>query len=278
MAKTVYPNREIPHLWVHQTQEHARNSRKTFYFDHDTIYSYGSHFPIACWSENEQRQRAVLFTTASHFQTTAQHKNLVSRAIPSDVYVFTVPHVAGRLGIMSHTANVRAYREKVTKLADKASRSRQHTPLRVSAALNTQTEATRYVEFFGLDTDPFEIPGLEKLRERATHYREKELVRESQRQEQIDRENRRGLEKWENGGREEWRNGAAVRVPWFVGHTYLRIVSNTGSTPYIETSRGAKVPLDHAVKALPLILAIGGSPHSLDRKSPALRWIAAAQK
>ena len=249
---------------MHQTQEHARNSGNTFYFDQDTLYSYmvsssgptlRSRFPIACWSENERRQRAVLFTTGSDSQTTTQRKNLVKRAIPIDVDVFNVPHVdAQQTGIMSHMANVHAYREKITALAGKASRSRRHTHRTGSEALNTQTEATRYVEFFGLDTDPFEIPDLEKLRARATHYWEKERDRESQRQEQIDRENRRAIEKWENGGREEWRNGAAVGVPWFVDHTYLRIVSNTGSTPYIETSHGAKVPLDRAVKVLPLIL------------------------
>ena len=206
MAKTVYTNREIPQLWAHQTQEHARNSGNTFYFDQDTIYSYmvsssgstlRSRFPIACWSENERRQRAVLFTTDSDSQTTTQRKNLVKRALPSDdvyMFIFNVPHVDGRLlGIMSHMANVHAYREKITDLAGKASRSRRRTPWLVSEVRIIQAEATRYVEFFGLDTDPFEIPDLEKLRERATHYREKERDRESQRQEQVDREHRRIL-------------------------------------------------------------------------------------
>ena len=43
----VFPNREIPHLWAHKTQDEARNGTGSFYFTAATIYSYGSHFPIA---------------------------------------------------------------------------------------------------------------------------------------------------------------------------------------------------------------------------------------
>jgi len=28
----VFPNREIPHLWAHQTQDEARNGTGSFYF------------------------------------------------------------------------------------------------------------------------------------------------------------------------------------------------------------------------------------------------------
>ncbi len=43
----VFPNREIPHLWAHKTQDEGRNGTGSFYFTGATIYSYGSHFPIA---------------------------------------------------------------------------------------------------------------------------------------------------------------------------------------------------------------------------------------
>ena len=48
MARTrhVYPVDMVAHLWAHRAQESAPQ-RGNFYFDGDTIYSYGSHFPIA---------------------------------------------------------------------------------------------------------------------------------------------------------------------------------------------------------------------------------------
>ena len=45
--KHVFDTGEIPHLWAHRTQEDARNRQGNLYFTGDTIYSYGSHFPIA---------------------------------------------------------------------------------------------------------------------------------------------------------------------------------------------------------------------------------------
>ena len=50
----VFSNREIPHLWAHQTQDEARNGTASFYFRGATIYSYGSHFPIATHVKGSQ--------------------------------------------------------------------------------------------------------------------------------------------------------------------------------------------------------------------------------
>src|SRR6266403_280024 len=56
----VLTNSEIPHLWAHQTQEHARNGGNgSFYFRGATIYSWGSHFPIATYNKEYHHERAV---------------------------------------------------------------------------------------------------------------------------------------------------------------------------------------------------------------------------
>ena len=89
----VFPNREIPHLWAHQTQGEARNGTGNFYFRGATIYSYGSHFPIATHVTGSQRQAGILFTSRKNSVTTSQHMSAVSRSNPPDVPVFTVPHL-----------------------------------------------------------------------------------------------------------------------------------------------------------------------------------------
>jgi hypothetical protein len=55
----IFPSCEIPHLWMHQVQEEARNSNGSLYFSGPTIYSYGSHFPIARHVENKRGKKAI---------------------------------------------------------------------------------------------------------------------------------------------------------------------------------------------------------------------------
>ena len=71
--KHVFDTGEIPHLWAHRTQDEARNRQGNLYFTGDTIYSYGSHFPIARHAANEAGERGVLLTTATYSVTTSSH-------------------------------------------------------------------------------------------------------------------------------------------------------------------------------------------------------------
>jgi hypothetical protein len=57
--KHVFDTGEIPHLWAHQTQDEARNRQGNLYFTGDTIYSYGSHFPIARRVTNDAGELAI---------------------------------------------------------------------------------------------------------------------------------------------------------------------------------------------------------------------------
>src|SRR5436190_24347448 len=92
--KTVFDTGEIPHLWAHKVQESARNAQGNLYFDGETIYSYGSHFPIARHTVDNPTKKnpklAVLFTTRSYSVTTSGHVSAVRSAIPKDVQVFHV--------------------------------------------------------------------------------------------------------------------------------------------------------------------------------------------
>lgn len=81
-------NSQVAHLWANQSK--PRGSGSNFFFEGDTIYSYGRHFPIARLYPDK---RAVLFTTKSYSMTTAQHKGRVRRAIPPKYQVIEVPDV-----------------------------------------------------------------------------------------------------------------------------------------------------------------------------------------
>jgi hypothetical protein len=95
-TKEVFPSGEIAHLWAHQIVAHARNAQRNFYFNGDTIYSYGSHFPIAVRvskGKGDKKRECVVFTTQKHSVTTAKHLSAVRMAIPSVFDVYEVPFV-----------------------------------------------------------------------------------------------------------------------------------------------------------------------------------------
>ena len=71
--KTIFNNNELAHIWAGQKQDTGRNAIGTFYFKGTTIYSYGSHFPIATIDGEN-----VLFTMRKYSNTTAKQ---VSKAL-----------------------------------------------------------------------------------------------------------------------------------------------------------------------------------------------------
>src|SRR6267154_4399432 len=123
--KTVFDTGEIPHLWAHKVQENARNAHGNLYFDGETIYSYGSHFPIARHIVDNPTKKnpksAVLFTTRSYSVTTSGHISAVRSAIPSSALVFHIPEL-GYIGDdwknsekNSHAQNISDYLKRIEK-------------------------------------------------------------------------------------------------------------------------------------------------------------------
>lgn len=78
--KTVFNDKStIAHMWANKTQDSARYTGGSFYYDGNTIYSYGSHFPIAKHIK-QNGVKAVLFTLRSYSHTTSNHISTVRQA------------------------------------------------------------------------------------------------------------------------------------------------------------------------------------------------------
>lgn len=137
---------EVARLWAAQAQDEARNKRGSFYFTGLTIYSYGSHFPIAT-IVTRKKQRAVLFTTSSYSTTTAKHKREArGAALRGGMPVFTVPDING-----SHLLNRRHYLSQIKDLSLKAARQTKYS-WHYQDLIHTVKEANDYAAFFGLKT------------------------------------------------------------------------------------------------------------------------------
>lgn len=81
-------NSMVAHLWANEKKEYAYGSN--FYFEGDSLYSYGNHFKIGRIVRNEQGQRAYLVNLDKYSTSTAKHQNYMTRAIPDGEYIFDV--------------------------------------------------------------------------------------------------------------------------------------------------------------------------------------------
>jgi hypothetical protein len=242
--KHVFPTNEIPHLWAHQTQDDARNAQGNLFFTGRTIYSYGSHFPIAQHVENRQGERAILLTTRTYSVTTSGHVSAVNCAIPSGTPVFRVPLEERWYrtdAASAHDEHIKSYEERIKEYSLKAARARKNRESFLFDALNTQKEAESYCAFYGL-THSFPIPTNEQLSETLTSIRKSEAIARQQRKEWEDQRKAEAIKQAEEQIK-RFRSGQSYYSLWDVP-VMLRISDNE-----IETSKGARVPVDHALRA-----------------------------
>jgi hypothetical protein len=280
--KHVFDTGEIPHLWAHRTQGEARNRQGNLYFNGDTIYSYGSHFPIARHVANDAGERAVLFTTASYSVTTSSHCSAVRSAIPSGVPVFHVPNVChGRysgseLTADDHAGNLADYAERVEAEVTASARARSSWKKEYSheRAESLRAEAIAYAEFFSLPRPKLStVPALDSAA--LTAIRKREAKRAAEKAEQTKRERAEAIvrqqeliTKWRAGQY----SGCLYDVP-----AMLRIDGDE-----VVTSRGARFPVSHAKRALAFVRKVRESgqayvrnghtihlgPYAIDRIGP----------
>jgi hypothetical protein len=280
--KHVFDTGEIPHLWAHRTQDDARNKQGNLYFTGDTIYSYGSHFPIARHVTNDAGERAVLLTTATYSVTTAGHCSAVRSSIPSGFPVFHVPNVcpgrySGRdLTADDHAGNLADYTERIEKhvITSARARSSYTKEWNHEHAVSLRNEAITYCAFFSLPVPNIpEVPELDS--DALTAIRKREAKRAAEKAEQTKRQRAEALArqqelitKWRAG----LYSGCLYDIP-----PMLRIVGDE-----VQTSRGARFPVSHAKRALAFVRKIRESgqayvrnghtihlgPYAIDRIEP----------
>ena len=79
--KTIYKSSEIADLWLRGEIYSAITIGRNFYFNGESIYSYGPHFMIARKSTNKNGGVAILLTTRGYSRTTSKHIEHVTDAV-----------------------------------------------------------------------------------------------------------------------------------------------------------------------------------------------------
>jgi hypothetical protein len=301
-AKQVFDTGEIPHLWAHKVQATARNARGNLYFDGDTIYSYGSHFPIACHISNKRGKHAILFTTRSYSVTTSGHISAVRSAIPKDVPVFHVYNPA-----LSPRESLACYVSAVAENAKSASERKMETPRNedVQRALSLIAECKAFCKFFGLRVPKFaKLPKIDakKLAKQTKAIKDRRAAQDAKQRAEWEARAARSkaeADAWNTSGfckhapqhdahqygekrtcetqteEEEWNaKSADIIAAWRAGdpNAHLRNAYNLPvmlrvltfgadadvqeSVAMVETSRGAQVPVSHAIRGLRFVRAV----------------------
>ena len=247
--KKVYTSKdEIAHLWAHQLQDDARTPSDNFYFNGKTIYSYGSHFPIAkIVEENHPTLGTVcLFTTKGYSVTTSQQMSAVRQAIPGYWTVINVEtidfHRIKKYAKDDHKKNIKEHLQSAFEFSEKQKRARKYDY--TSDIEFELSQAKIYVEYYKLKSL------LTKAEKEllfsdgdfnASQYAEiveKKKASNKRKRAKADRERLKKAAK----DIEAWKEGANVFVP-YQAETMLRL---TADGKEIETSRSSRVPLDRA--------------------------------
>lgn len=233
---TTYRNNEaLAHAWAHQLSADGNGS--SFYFRGDTIYSYGSHFPIAR-HVSTKRGDCILFTTRSYSTTTARHIGLTRSAIPYRGSVLEVSNPSEK----PTNETLRAANATTLEHVKKASRARTCRDDHLWSAARSQRNAEELKRLFGLRGKVYEVPAdlgevaaaVKKAAKREKARKAREAKK--QRKEQADRIR-------------AWKAGLSDRVPNLPGEVLLRIKDDQ-----VETTHHASAPIAHALKVWPLLV------------------------
>lgn len=216
-------NKEVAHLWANRSRERASGSH--FYFEGDTIYSYGSHFPIA-----RHHKGVALFTNGTRSNTTARHIS-ITRQAASHLTKFHVEDPTKNPG----RADVLSYAERVKDLSMRTARAR-NPDNHLNFLQSVVDEGNAFCTRFGFKTR-FSMPSnLDELKAKAAASAERERAARAKAKAKLEADQAETITRWIAG--------EAVQISWNISRVYLR-----NRDGIIETSKGAKVALDAALQA-----------------------------
>lgn len=138
-------NSMVAHLWANEKQESANGSN--FYFEGESIYSYGRNFEVGRIVRNKRGEKAYLINDIYYSSSTSKHQCRVREAIPTGSKVFSVGYNMSNTGNM---AFVTSRLEYIKDAIEKYKKARTELSYRdVWGAFKNMMD---YIEFFDMGT------------------------------------------------------------------------------------------------------------------------------
>jgi hypothetical protein len=222
--KKVNTPENVAHLFANQLQSEARTQTNNFYFHGNMIFSYGSHFCIARFVDNE----TLLFTERSYSNTTAKHINQVWNAISHKKKIFCYNPTGTHADNFNHWFN--EAEANINKL-----KNARKPELYITQLQYIKNKVSIYAEYFGIIT-PLSLENVLKVTEKAEvlEYLESKaeaIAKETKQKEtELKKEHAKNLKKWK-----AFEIGSLYQRN---GFDYLRKDSE-----FFQTSQGVKIPV-----------------------------------
>jgi len=237
--KTKYSsNKELTHIWANDPDSSVYKSANSMSCHWGKLYSYNT--VIAQIVTKPAGRDTVIINTGGFSNTTSKHQSLSrGAALHYDMIFISLPQWGLDSLVYSQNDFDRGIKEPMEKQAAallvKASRSRLHASRYYTDAHEIFLNLKHYAAFFDL---VYTSPDLETLEAQALEADKKQKELEKIRKAERIIEQAEALE--------QWRAGHDVRNSFEL--TALRIKDDE-----IQTTRGARIPVDHAVKFWGLI-------------------------
>lgn len=229
----------IAHMWANKVQDDARNPTNNFYYDKDTIYSYGRHFPIAKHIVNNGVS-AILFTERTYSNTTAKHIQVVRQAANhlNVIYCFNPES--------THTDNLNSWLVSAENIVANLTTARK-PEIYLSKIGDIANRVNKYAKYFGLTIPAvlvavLAIANKSQYAEYAGKKAELEAIAAKEAEVKLKKRHKKELS--------QWLKGKTNRLYVHNGHDYLRLNNDN-----VETTQAVKLPVDVARKIYSKIAA-----------------------
>jgi hypothetical protein len=234
--KTKYSsNRELIHVWANDSSPEIMKQANSVTCHNDILYSYST--AIGQIVNND----TVIYNTASYSNTTSKHQSLMYQSSShylNRIYLSIHKYDLNHFIFTQKTFDELVFKPNLDMASEfllKASRSTKNKDYYNMKALSIFDNLRRYAILFNLD---YLLPNVDDLLESTIKAdKEAKAIEKIRKAERI-------IEQAE--ALQNWRLGLDVRNHFEI--TALRIKDDV-----IETTRGAKIPLEHAVKFWSLI-------------------------
>lgn len=244
MKRVFSSNAQLAHVWAQQTQDYGRGN--SLFFERDTIWSFGYHYKAAKIHAIKGKPFALV-NSDRYSSCTGKHLNYITSALQGLMPYFHAPDVTSPRDAVKHLDEKAqeqiAYALKRIKIESKRDIQWQFQSIREAFQ-----EANKLRKFLGKAEKFASKKQLDAVQShlefRLKRYHElntpeMQAKREAERLKRIER--KEALERASQAEKIQFfREGRNVGI-YGLSHEILRIKGDE-----IETSRGAKVPLDHA--------------------------------
>jgi len=253
MKKVFSSNSTTAHYWANRVQSEGRSSGMSFY--EGKLYSYATVIAEFIGDSNN-----VILSNHSYSNSTCKHQHYARQSLHSNhnkIYI-DCPMWGNRSLIFNQsTFDLEIVSHNHYKASDyllRATRARKNSALYLSYANNIYDSLVQYALLVGLN---YIKPDITITQDQAIEAAKIQAIKEKQRKADIIADQAENLKKWRKG--ENVTNHFEI--------TALRINGDM-----IQTSRGANIPLDHAIKAYPLLKKLHDKNTDIDLTSHAIKF------